>query len=250
MTKIMFRVETDEDTGRKVVKKVVDELTKNHRLDKETSSGIMPEIKGSIYCPVLSFGMYLSKLHPECDRLWQRPKESFLESDAVWFCNVPVGEKKLRSFLSSLSKAINLSKVYTNHSIRATGASILSKCMYGPSQVMSVTGHESVQCLGVYQQVSDAEKIQMGESISENLAPTSSLPMLPSTKRLAIMANSSSSSTVCENQIVECDLSGWQIDQLFADFETQSPVEEKRPFRPICFSNCTVNIGNINVNTK
>lgn len=168
----------------------------------------------------------------------------------MWFCNVPVGEKKLRSFLSSLSKAINLSKVYTNHSIRATGASILSKCMYGPSQVMSVTGHKSVQCLGVYQQVSDAEKIQMGESISENLAPTSSLPMLPSTKRLAIMANSSSSSTVCENQIVECDLSGWQIDQLFADFETQSPVEEKRPFRPICFSNCTVNIGNINVNTK
>lgn len=75
-----------------------------------------------------------------------------------------------------MSKAINLSKVYTNHSIRATGASILSKCMYGPSQVMSVTGHKSVQCLGVYQRVSDAEKIQMGESISENLAPTSSLP--------------------------------------------------------------------------
>lgn len=36
----MFRVETDEDTGRKVVKNVVVELTKNHRLDKETSSGI------------------------------------------------------------------------------------------------------------------------------------------------------------------------------------------------------------------
>lgn len=58
MTKIMFRVETDEDTGRKVVQKVVDELTKIHRLDKETSSEIMPEIKGSIYCPVLSIGMY------------------------------------------------------------------------------------------------------------------------------------------------------------------------------------------------
>lgn len=78
-------------------------------------------------------------------RLWQRPTEGFLESDAVWFCNVPVGEKKLRSFLSSLTKATNLSKVYTNHSVRATGASILSKCMYGPSQEMSVTGHKSVQ---------------------------------------------------------------------------------------------------------
>lgn len=42
MTKNMFSVETDEDTGRQVMNKVVDELIKNHRLDKETSSGIMP----------------------------------------------------------------------------------------------------------------------------------------------------------------------------------------------------------------
>ena len=45
MTKDMFQVDTDENTGRKVVKKVVDKLTKNHRFDKETSSGIMPEIQ-------------------------------------------------------------------------------------------------------------------------------------------------------------------------------------------------------------
>lgn len=49
MTKYMFRVETDEDTARKVVKKVVDDLTKNHRLDKETFFGIMPEIEG-LFC--------------------------------------------------------------------------------------------------------------------------------------------------------------------------------------------------------
>lgn len=73
-------------------------------------------------------------------RLWQRLKESFPDSDTVWYRNTPVGEKKLGTFLSCLSKAINLSKVYTNHSIWATGTSVLSKCMYGPSQVMSVTG--------------------------------------------------------------------------------------------------------------
>lgn len=67
----------------------------------------------------------------------------------MWFCHVPVGGKS-SNFLSSLSKAMNLSKVCSNHSIRATGASILSKCMYGPSQVMSVTGHK---ILGVYQRV-------------------------------------------------------------------------------------------------
>ncbi|KAK3088596.1 hypothetical protein FSP39_021124 [Pinctada imbricata] len=37
---------TDENSGRKFVEKVVDEATKNHRLDKEYSSGIMPELRG------------------------------------------------------------------------------------------------------------------------------------------------------------------------------------------------------------
>ena len=46
MTKYTFQVDTDENTGRKVVKKVVDDQTKNRRFDKESSSGIMPDIQG------------------------------------------------------------------------------------------------------------------------------------------------------------------------------------------------------------
>lgn len=46
MTKNTFKVFTDDKTGRKYVKKVVDELTKNHKIDKESSSGIMPEVPG------------------------------------------------------------------------------------------------------------------------------------------------------------------------------------------------------------
>ena len=59
MTKDIFQVDTDENTDRKVVKKVVDELTKNHRFDKESSSGIMPEIQGlynffSMFCSFIN----------------------------------------------------------------------------------------------------------------------------------------------------------------------------------------------------
>ena len=47
MTKTTFGVETDSSTGLKVVRKLEDEMTKNHReTDKEESSGIMPEVKG------------------------------------------------------------------------------------------------------------------------------------------------------------------------------------------------------------
>ena len=46
MTKDTFHVVTDENTGRKYVEKIVDEMTKNHRFDKEASSGVMPETPG------------------------------------------------------------------------------------------------------------------------------------------------------------------------------------------------------------
>lgn len=47
MTTTTFGVETDSSTGLKVVRKLEDEMTKNHReTDKEESSGIMPEVKG------------------------------------------------------------------------------------------------------------------------------------------------------------------------------------------------------------
>ena len=51
--------------------KAIDKLTKNHREnDKESSSGIMPEIKDSDLCPVKSFISYFEKLNPNTDRLW------------------------------------------------------------------------------------------------------------------------------------------------------------------------------------
>ena len=48
--------------------KAIDKLTKNHREnDKESSSGIMPEIKDSDLCPVKSFISYFEKLNPNTE---------------------------------------------------------------------------------------------------------------------------------------------------------------------------------------
>ena len=145
--------------------KCTDELTKNHRgNDRETTSGVMPESPGSQFCPVRSFEKYISKLHPSCSSLWQRPRDSFDEDDEIWYCNVRLGEKTLASFMSKLSKDTDLSQMYTNHSIRATCATILTKRMFSPSQIMAVTGHKSVQSLTVYQRTDTEEKICNGTS--------------------------------------------------------------------------------------
>jgi hypothetical protein len=41
--------------------------------------------------------------------------------------------------MTKLSKGAKLSQIYTNHSIRATGATIFTKSMFNPSQIMALT---------------------------------------------------------------------------------------------------------------
>lgn len=99
---------------------------------------------GSPFCPVQSFELYISKLHPDLDRLWQRPLGFVTDNMTVWYS---VGPKTLTMFMSDLSRKCDFDQIYTNHSIKATGATMLSKGMDGPSQIMAVTGHKSVQSL-------------------------------------------------------------------------------------------------------
>ena len=62
-------------------------------------------------------------------------------------------EQKRYSFL------LYLSQIYTNHSIRATGATILGRnCSMPMAQIMAVTGHKSASSVAVYQRVSSKEK--------------------------------------------------------------------------------------------
>ena len=154
--------------GQSNVCKTSDELTKNHREnDRENLSGLMSEIPDSDLCPVKSFEYYLDKLNPGNDKLWQRPKDSFLDTDRFWYNNIPVGQKSLSTFMSKISERCSLSIKYANHSIRATGATLLSRAKFNPAQIMAVTGHKSVSSLAVYQTVRENEKIAMGRAIAD-----------------------------------------------------------------------------------
>jgi integrase len=69
--------------------------------------------------------------------------------------------------MSTLSKKTGLSQIYTNHSIRATGATILGRnCSM--AQIMAVTGHKPASSVAVYQRVSTKEKQVMGDIITTN----------------------------------------------------------------------------------
>jgi integrase len=68
--------------------------------------------------------------------------------------------------MTKLSEGAKLSQIYTNHSIRATGATILTKSMFNPSQIMAVTGHKSVQSLTVYQRTDTEDKKKFNSTIT------------------------------------------------------------------------------------
>jgi hypothetical protein len=55
----------------------------------------MQDIPDSPYCPVASYELYLKKLSPDNNFLWQRPKDQFQLEDPVWFSVAKVGEKSL-----------------------------------------------------------------------------------------------------------------------------------------------------------
>ena len=177
MTKSTFAIRTDVNTGRRCVYKAIDELNKNHNeFDRESYTALMPELPGNPRCPVRSFETYIQHLNPDCPSLWQRPKDKDQINNHIWFYKKCVGLDTLQSFMKNLSQKYQLSQVYTNHCVRVTGATILSRKKFAASQIQAVTGHKSVSSLAIYQRVSDQEKMDMGRSLSENLMDRMSVP--------------------------------------------------------------------------
>ncbi|XP_046584546.1 uncharacterized protein LOC124291570 [Haliotis rubra] len=176
MTKDTFEVAVDPSNGIRFIRQGLWELTKNHSEDRESYGACMPEIPNSELCPVSSYLKYIEKLNPDLNRLWQYPKDSFTAEDNVWYTKKPLGKNTLAKFMSTLSASCNLSTVYTNHCVRVTGATILTRCNYSSSQFMSLTGHKSVQSLAIYQQTSNEEKFDIGSTLTS--AVTDEKPIL------------------------------------------------------------------------
>ena len=101
--------------------------------------------------------MYISKLNPECDAFFQRPKEQATEG---WYDKQVVCINTLRSKMKALSKHAQLSREYTNHSIRATSITILDQC-----------GFEARSCVLVDIRVKPASAVMPARPVMELSLP-------------------------------------------------------------------------------
>ena len=92
---------------------------KNHGLaGPEYDDGRM-YADGTDSCPVTSYKLYLDKLNPSHDALFQRPKTT-VPFRGPWFDNQVIGVKTLEKMMKTMSIEAGLSQQYTNHCIRTT----------------------------------------------------------------------------------------------------------------------------------
>ena len=159
-----------DSTGARYVFQKRDELTKNRENSEAKEGGLMFERKGDPTCPVRSMDMYMSRLNPQCEVFFQRPKRQVSEGEAVWYDNQVVGINTLGGKMKALSKQADLSREYTNHSICATSVTILDHCGFEARHIMCVSGHKSETSIRSYaSKTSDEMKLAMSSGLSKAL---------------------------------------------------------------------------------
>ena len=152
LTKKSFRVKKDE-FGSEYIERAHDEISKNFQGEnskEHEKCGVMHRQFGDPKCPVHSFKLYLSKLAGNSDVLFTYPKNKWVSSDGTWYTAKPMGHNAISKWMTKLSKAAGLSQIYSNHCLRATVATRLSRAGVPDREIINVTGHKNEQSLKHY----------------------------------------------------------------------------------------------------
>jgi hypothetical protein len=158
----------DNPSGKKTVH-LRDFFTKNHRaIDNSKSTEALIVESGGDNCPVTIIQEYLKHLQKENIYLWQKPNSKTFRNTGIWYHNMKVGENTIASMMKKICQVCSLSTQYTNHSVRATSITILGNT-FGDNDVRSVSGHKSLNCLGIYKRTSSTTLEAMSEHLHKTL---------------------------------------------------------------------------------
>ena len=153
LTKSSFKFDVDA-SGRNFITMAHDEISKNH------PGGLKDVASTEKYARMYetdhkhdgykAFTLYLSKLNPNSSVLFQYPKKNWQPTDAVWYDNKPIGVNKLDNMMREISEVAQLSRIYTNHSVRATAITVWSDAGVPNRHIMAISGHRNEQSLSHY----------------------------------------------------------------------------------------------------
>ena len=101
-----------------------------------------------------ALNLYISKLNPKCEALFQQPRRDWNESaitSEIWYENRPLGVNTLGNMMKEISTKAKISKVYTNHCVRATAITLWSQAgLSDLHRTCHISGHRSPNSLQHY----------------------------------------------------------------------------------------------------
>ena len=179
LKKDSFVVERD-DVGAEYIGMSHNEHQKNHpgNLNEDYNTRKRLYAVGGPMCPVRAFKTYITKLHPACECLYQRPTRVERYTDRQWYDNAPVGHNTLGNMMKEMSSDAVLSRSYTNHSIRATTIVGLNDAGVGDRIICSLSGHRNQSSIQSYcKDASAKQKREMSTILTSRLGSTSTTSM-------------------------------------------------------------------------
>ena len=131
--------------------------------DNVSTGRVQDEIQVEIVKRLISLG------HPKVDRLFQRANVHRKKQDDPYFVAAPLGKDSVGKFMSKISEKANLSRRYTNHSVRASCVTVLQSENVGDRHIASVTMHRNISSLVSYGRPSDRQKSDMARAMDKSL---------------------------------------------------------------------------------
>ncbi|XP_068737168.1 zinc finger MYM-type protein 2-like [Montipora capricornis] len=199
LQKSSFKLDVDA-SERNYVTMAHDEVSKNHPGGlKDTSSTEKYARMYETDSPndgYKAVKLYLSKLNPKSSAFFQYPSRNWAPSDPVWYDNKPLGINKLDNMMKEISQAAQLSRVYTNHSVRATAITLWSNAGVPNRHIMAISGHRNEQSLAHYNtRPSTAQLLHCSKVLSSHIQVSTALVSVEQSTHTAAR-----SAIVVENQ--------------------------------------------------
>ena len=83
-----------------------------------------------------------------------------------WFYDEPLSLTKLKGLLKKMCKYAEVEGNFTNHSLRATGATLLFDAGVPELIVQKRTGHKSLDALRAYERITPRQELQVAQILS------------------------------------------------------------------------------------
>ena len=152
-----FQFAVDEE-GKRYITMTHDESTKNHPGGLHDTATFEKTARmyetNSDTDGYRALRLYLSKLNPKCEALFQLPRRDWTEASGaaqtVWYENRPLGVNTLGSMMKEISEKAVLSTVYTNHCVRATAITLWSEAGLADRHICHISGHRNPTSLQHY----------------------------------------------------------------------------------------------------